>query len=265
MRAATIARVFISICSVLFIHAACATESSRGSGESHFLECDTDGDCADAGTKTKCEKRRCVAPTATIPDAGPGPDAADGYPGVRCGPNYHPIQANPITTCREYSSDFPNDAWNVACSCEGGPLIYALPGCHRRVSDGSGWWFTPNNLEDPAAWTTCTPAQEATGAISCEFERCETKPSTSCWQADFCKAIDCGGPEYDVGGCRRKMCDSDTDCAADERCTLTVVEATPCNYGVSGSCECAPTQPGIGNMDRFCNSIASAGQRGNSS
>jgi hypothetical protein len=78
----------------------------------------------------------------------------------------------------------------------------------------------------------------------------------------LCSVIDCGGPEYDQEACQRKPCTADTDCLADERCTLVTVQPMPCAKNADSECECAPTEPGIGNMGSFCNSIASAGQRG---
>lgn len=259
-RAANAARLLLSTCGGLILWAACASEASRGSGESHFLECKTDADCVDAGEKTKCANRHCVDPKAIAADAGPDQDASDGRPGIRCGADCQPIQANPVTTCRDFSIDFPNDEWNVACRCADDATV-APDECHRRLSDGTAWAFRATNLEDPSAWGPCTPAQEEAAKTSCWFSQCERPPQSVCNSGDLCKLIDCGGPEYDKDGCRRKPCTVDTDCATDERCTLANVERLPCAYGVAGTCECAPPVAGF-DLGNFCNSIASVGQRG---
>jgi hypothetical protein len=258
------ARFFVSIWAGLILWAACASEASRGSGESHFLECKTDADCVDAGSKIKCVNRECTVPSASAGDATADRRDADAPEsgGIQCPSGCMVVAALPVTTCREqpYDPPLPSE-WNVACAC-GGDAALGPVKCHRRISDGTAWVFGATGIDDPFAWTPCTPAQEEASQINCIYAGCERPPRTLCLTPSFCDAVGCGGVEYDAHGCRRLPCTADTECASDERCTLTVVQQMPCTPALGPICECPPPLPGPSASGGFCNPTSVVGQRG---
>ncbi len=258
-------RFLFSACAGLILWAACASEVSRGSGESHFLECTTDAQCTDAGLRTQCVNRHCEVPPVVSSEGGAnegGADATDASQGIQCPPDCRVVMGAPISTCRDLAYDFTPPEWNVACDCSDAPATEPAT-CHKRNSDDTAWAFAAKNLLDPNAWRPCTAFEEDAASISCLFLHCERMPRSLCSLGDLCKVIDCGGPEFDEEACHRKTCFSDDDCASDERCVFVVLEPYPCAPdSANGQCLCATPPPGPSLTGNFCNPIATAGQRG---
>jgi hypothetical protein len=89
-----------------------------------------------------------------------------------------------------------------------------------------------------------------------------------CSRSDFCDIADCGGLYIDENGCRRIDCQSDVDCAVDERCTSLVIGPYTgllnnfCGYASpDGTCWCPPTSPPP-QVVTWCDPETIAGPRG---
>lgn len=157
----------------LGLAAACGKTNDTESGETHFVKCDTDADCADVTGSHTCSGGLCRNPSNGSSGAANGSDQA---------------------------------------ACDG--------------SCGNSECATPGN----------------------------------CTLAAACQLVDCGGVQVDDNACVRPSCESDDDCANDERCTsLYSGKQYQCEQK-GAVCDCTA---GLGLFPlHLCSPVTKAGERG---
>lgn len=239
------------------------------------VECGRDQDCAGLGAGYACDTGRCRRQTHGGGDAGhggggnsdaghggsdAGQGGGDSGVGKTCPAGCAVITAYPVDGCVGLPTDFTPPAWNVACEC--GDASVAYPGCHRRRSDGTVWYFGADRLADPSAWEDCNEEQNQAASFACDFNTCDRPPLSTCRPPDMCEVRDCGGLEYDENGCHRAGCQTDGNCTESERCVaLPCVDSSACAYAAtSGICQCGG--PAICLSGNTCNPVSAVGPRG---
>jgi hypothetical protein len=116
-------------------------------------------------------------------------------------------------------------------------------------------------LADAAAWTRCDASTAATLASSCDFETCLIPPDSFCSYNDTCSSRSCDDWQFKDTGCQRPPCESDEDCASEERCVvLESISVAQCSYAANGECNCGG--PTIDLSGAFCNPTVDAGPGG---
>jgi hypothetical protein len=248
---------------------ACASKTQT-SGETHFVECDTDADCAALGADYSCQEKECKIRSQS--DAGAGGTAGAGGSGgaasVNCGASCVPAYGYQMVAegCIDQTKKEI-----IGCYCPGAPQLPGNP-CHVRKSDGSTWWFGEfTSFNDPSAFETCEMGPIAFSLYSCDFSSCRTfftnpptgstPPPSWCSREDTCKALGCGSLEFDENGCKRLDCTSDSDCPNTERCVyVTCRNSGSCAYVHDGTCQCAG--PASCLTGRVCNLTSAVGPRG---
>lgn len=269
----------LAVAAVGAISAACASKTQT-SGETHFVDCDSDAVCvSELGTDYSCQDKKCRpvsqadAGTGGTPAAGgasgSGGNAGSGDTGgagagnggaasTNCGPNCTPAYGYPFIEASPACVDVSKKEI-LGCFCPGLPDL-PYPICHIRKSDGSTWLGEFTSFDDPNAFENCS-GPTFNNFRSCDFSSCETAPQSWCSREDTCKSLGCGSLEFDTNGCRRRDCTSDADCSATDRCVFEQCRSTSsCAYLGDGTCQCGGPDPCIN--ARFCNPTADYGPGG---
>ena len=129
----------------------------------------------------------------------------------------------------------------VACADDGN-LDGAGAGGAGGAEDGGRGGRGASNAEAEcyqiAEWTKMTPHPD--------FAACAIPPNASCDRASFCGPLGCGGKEssFDVNGCRRQLCEEDTDCGEGQRCYDTGAGNPIANPCAATEYACCPVSDG---------------------
>jgi hypothetical protein len=214
----------------LGLAAACGnTDSSTGSGETHFLgSCDTG-----CGDRLQCRGGVCTLPcdddsvcSALVTDA----------------------------TCVEQSCDVACED-DASCRRVSGALSCVAGHCREPVAmtgaGGGGGGGTTGARGGEAG----TPGQVLACAGGCGESLCSVR-SDSCSLETVCAAVGCGGFDVDANGCYRPTCENDDECPVDERCTARRTQGG-CDWEVETcTCDFPPR------VTRVCSATVVTGPRG---
>jgi hypothetical protein len=231
-----------------------------GSGDDERLcdvRCTRDADCSGLGGDSACSDGRCRPPATTVRDAGQPEDG--GEPEPRCQPGCFPVYGYPEDPTRG-CVDRAGLAF-LGCDCsmvpEGGVI------CRRRTTDDTIWALT-NGHPAGTSFVPCTDEEQERIGHACEFAECELPPLSICSVEATCAQRGCEGLEYDERGCRKSPCESDDDCAEDDRCVaIECTDTTFCwayNAPTNETCGCSGPQPCL--RGAACNPVATYGPRG---
>jgi len=205
-------------CGSLPGHAACV-EQADGCGAVFTceVECTSDTDCKGVSSDHHCVDGACRAGAPPTPTScAPGCDSVYGFP-------EDPGRGVDLTR-----------RVTLGCACGMEP---DLMHCVRRA-DGRLLLVPWQDFEASEPLAQCTPDEAARLSSSTDFASCAERPPAVCSAADYCKHVDCGGPQFDENGCVRQACERDADCADDEACThVDSIDQQFCYTGPTG-CEC---------------------------
>lgn len=241
-------------CESLAENATCEA-ASDGAGDDGARLCDvrcgSDEDCSSLGeTAFACSDGRCR----------PSPSASDaGQPEPTCPAGCVAVYGYPLAPERG-CVDRAGLAF-LGCDCS---MIPTTGACVRRTSDDTLWALGGGQLDGAAGFAACTIEEYDRVTHACEFASCELPPLSLCTVEATCADRGCDNLQYDAQGCRRTPCETDADCAADDRCVgIACTDTTLCWPFADGSvetCGCGGPAPCIAGAS--CNPVTTVGPRG---
>jgi hypothetical protein len=135
--------------------------------------------------------------------------------------------------------------------------LWGVGACDRGDTSADGADTDPG---EPADGGSGGAGSDGAAADPGEPMNCEAPLGAgACGELTICDVVDCGGKTapYNHFGCARIPCDSDSDCAASERCFAVALE-TACRAEIgactdeAGTCACAGADSCGGVTDAHC-------------